>query len=76
MTEATSTTRVKFTRVREGRYVEESTGIELVRGIDDSDGYDRIEWSVWTAGMDRQLSIRDSLSEAKARTRELIARGL
>lgn len=71
---------IRFERQGEGHYIETSTGIELVRGLDDADGYDRIEWQIWTAGGPRSatstpLGVRNSLNAAKTRTRELINEG-
>ena len=64
---------IRFKRQRDGRYVEPESGVELIRGRDDSDGYPRIVWGIWTASMGRCIGERPSLHEAKARARELIA---
>ena len=63
---------VKFKRLRDGRYVEPVSGIELIRGLDDSDGYDRHEWQIWAAGMTECLGSRSTLSAAKTRAREIL----
>lgn len=62
----------RFTRLADGLYVQPESGLELVRSIDDSDGYNRIEWQVWTPLRGRCLALRGSLHEAKARAREII----
>jgi hypothetical protein len=74
------TARVRFAKIADGRYVQPETGIELIKGIDDSDGYDRIEWQIWTAGgprhaESRPIGVRESLNAAKARAREIISAG-
>lgn len=65
-------TKIRFNRMCDGRYVQPESGIELIRGTDDSDGYDRIEWQIWTTGRGKLLGVRPSLTEAKRRVREAI----
>jgi hypothetical protein len=55
----------RFKKMRDGRYLEPESGIELIKGIDDSDGWDRIEWQVWTAQMGECIGVRSTLGEAK-----------
>lgn len=62
---------MRFKKVRDGRYIEPESGIELVKGTDDSDGYDRIEWQIWTARMAECIGVRPSLHLAKDFVRQL-----
>lgn len=65
---------ITFHKMRDGVHVHDETGIEIVRGIDDSDGYDRILWNVWTPNMAETLTGEfPTLPAAKARAREIIA---
>lgn len=72
----TESTKIRFTKMRDGRYVQPEAGIELIKGIDDSDGYDRIEWRIWTHHQGYPIGrALPSLNAAKARAREIIASG-
>lgn len=66
---------IRFERVRDGKYTDPVSGVDLVRGVDDSDGFDRIEWVVWTANVGRPLKRCDSLHQAKRTARHLISTG-
>jgi hypothetical protein len=62
---------LRFERVRDGFYREPTSGLELHRGIDDSDGYERIEWQIWTVDMARIVATHDSLNAAKRHVRTI-----
>ncbi len=63
---------MKFKRLTDGHYVGiGSTALELVRSIDDSDGYERREWTIWTANRGRCIGICPTLPEAKTKARAL-----
>ncbi len=55
--------------------MEPGTGVELVRTLDDSDGYDRHEWTVWTAQRGRCVAMAPTFAEAKTRARALRTEG-
>lgn len=63
-----------FRYVRPGFHVHDASGLEIRRGLDTDDGYDRWEWVVWTANMGRALAVRDTLPQAKAAARAIIRR--
>lgn len=57
--------------VRPGFHVNDAIGLELHRGLDDSDGYPVVEWQIWTCGMGEALGVRPTLSAAKQRAADL-----
>ena len=61
---------MRFRRVRDGHYVGAGNQIlELIRGLDDSDGCEIREWQVWTEGRGQCVAITSTLNEAKTRAR-------
>lgn len=72
-------TRGKWEMICTGKHRHVDTGMVVLRGLDDSDGYDRIEWQIWTADpagdvMARCESVRDTIHEAKAHALYLATR--
>lgn len=67
---------MKFRKLADGMHIEIGGGVEIVRTLDDSDGYCRTEWTVWTANRGRCVAMVPTFAEAKTRARKLRADGV